>query len=169
MTIRFTNTRRDLIAAQWHLFRRNRALRIFLLPVAAFILYSSFTYSGVQDKTTGYKITYALLYLVFTLGIAAVGGMTVAALNVLLFKGKGILGEHVLTISDEGLEESTAYNRSVNRWSAMPPVWATSGYYFIFITENMAHVVPRKRPLVEGDLEPFVAAVRDRISAASTA
>ena len=86
MTIRFTNTRRDLIAAQWYLFRRNRALRIFLLPVAAFILYSSFTYSGVQDKTTGYKITYALLYLVFVLGASAVGGMAVTALNVLLFK-----------------------------------------------------------------------------------
>ncbi len=167
MTIRFTNTRRDLIVAQWHLLRRNRALRLFLLPLAAFILYSSFTYSGVQDKTTGYKIYHALFSLVVTLGLGALGGMSVAALNVLLFKGKGVLGEHTLTILDEGLEETTAYNRTLNRWSAMPPVWSTSDYHFIFITENMAHLVPRKRPLLEGDLEAFVAAVRDRIAGAS--
>lgn len=48
--------------------------------------------------------------MVFTLGIGAVGGMTVAALNILPIKGKGVLVEHALTILDEGLEETTAYN-----------------------------------------------------------
>lgn len=167
MTIRFINTRRDLIAAQWYLLRRNRGLRILLLPVASFILYSSFTYSGVHDKSVAFKATYAIVYLILVLGVGAAGGMAVAALNVLFFKGKGVLGEHTLTITEEGLEETTAYNRTINRWSAMPPVWATSGYHFIFITEHMAHLVPRKRPLLEGDLGAFIAAVEDRIAHAS--
>ncbi len=167
MTIRFTNTRRDLIAAQWLLLRRNRGLRLFILPAAGFILYSSLTYSGIQDRTMAFKIGYAVFYLIFVLGIGAIAGMAVTALNVLLFKGKGVLGEHTLTILDEGVEETTAYNRTLNRWAAMPPVWATSSFYFIFVTDNMAHLVPRKRPLLEGDLEAFVAAVRARITAVS--
>jgi len=165
MTIRFTNTRRDLIVAQLHLLRRNRGLRVILILLTCVLLYSSFTHSGDQDKTIAFKLIHALVSLVFALGIGIIAGMSVAALNVLLSKGKGVFGEHTLTILDEGLEEKTTYNRTVSAWSAMPPVWSTSGYHFLFINDQMAHLVPRKRPLLNGDREAFVAAVQARIAA----
>lgn len=169
MTLRFTNTRRDLFFAHCRLALQSRGLRVFLVPLSAWILYSGFTYSGIQDKSAAFKIFYSLLYLALLLGVGALAGIAVTALNALLVKGKGVLGEHTLTITDEGLEERTAYNRTLSSWAALPPVRSSSAYHFVFIAENMAHVVPRKRPPLEGEVDAFVAAVKDRIAGASPA
>jgi hypothetical protein len=145
------------------MLRFNRALRYFLIAVGVFILYSGFTYSAIQDRSIAYRLFYAVFYLFFALGAGLIGGFFVSALGVLLGKGKGLLGEHQLTLTGEGLEETTAYNRSLNTWAGMRGVRQTGAFYFLFVTENHAHLVPRKKPLLEGDRDAFIQELRERL------
>ena len=156
MRIRYDNTRWDLIKGQWHMMRFNRALRYFMSALGVFILYSSFTYAEVQDRSVAYRAFYSIFYLFFALGLGLVSGLAVSALNTLLGKGKGLLGEHQLALTEEGLEESTMFNRSLHTWAGMRGLKTAGGFYFLFVTENHAHLIPRKRPLLEGDLPAFI-------------
>jgi hypothetical protein len=156
MKIRYDNTRWELIKGQWQMMRFNRALRYFLAALGAFILYSSYTYSEVQDKSVAFRVFYAVFYLFFALGLGLLGGLAVSALSILLGKGKGLVGEHQLALTEEGLEESTAFNRSLNTWSGIRCIKETGTFYFLFVTENNAHLVPKKKPLIEGDLATFI-------------
>lgn len=146
MKIRFTNTRFDLFFAQWHLIGQNKGLRILLPVLAIFIIYSSYTYDKIASQGFAYKTIYAFTYLIFALGIAFVAGIATVALNVFFMKGKGVLGEHTLEITEEGLIEETDFNRSFNKWSSVMKTKLTKNFYFIFITDHMAHVIPRSRP-----------------------
>jgi hypothetical protein len=138
------------------MMRFNRALRYFLVAMGVFVLYSSFTYAEAHIRSPAYRVLYSLVSLFFVLGFALLGGLAVSALNTLLGKGKGLVGEHQLVLTEEGLEESTLFNRSLNTWAGMGGLKETGGFYFLFITENHAHLIPRKRPLLEGDLPAFI-------------
>ncbi len=169
MRIRYENTRWDLIRGQWQMLRFNRALHYLLIAIGAFVLYSSFSYSEIQHKSLVYRAFYAGFYLLFVLGAGALGALAVAALNTLLGNGKGLIGEHRLTLTEEGLEESTAFNRSLNKWAGIRGLKETSSLYLLFVTENNAHLVPKKKPLLEGDLGTFIDEFRKRIEDASHA
>ncbi len=145
------------------MLRYNRALWYSVAVLTLFIIYSSFTYSGVSDKSVTFRIIYTLLYLFFALGVGAISGMSVAALSVVLGKGKGSVGEHRLTLTDEGLEESTAFNRSMNTWAGMRGIKESRGFFFVYVSDNGAHVISKKRPLFEGDLPSFIGECKARI------
>jgi len=93
--------------------------------------------------------------------------MSLSALNTILSKGKGIVGEHQLEITEQGLKERTDYNCSMNTWEGMRAIKKVGGFYFLFVTDNTAHIIPRKKPLCEGDLEGFIQEFRQRIKKAN--
>ena len=162
MKLRYNNTRWDLINGQWQMMRFNRALRYLVSALGLFVFYSSFTFSEVQDRSVSYRIFYSLFYLIFVLGVGLVGTLAVSALNTLLGKGKGLVGEHQLVLTEEGLEESTAYNRSLHTWAGMRGIKESGGFYCLFVTENHAYLIPRKRPVLEGDLTTFIKEFRTK-------
>lgn len=167
MTIRYRNTRWDLVRGTWHMMWFSRALRYTYAVLAAFLLYFHFSYSGVQNDSLAFRLSYAICTSLFVLGAAAVVGLVFAALSVVLLKGKGMLGEHRVTLTDEGVEESTAFNRSLNTWEGVQGIRETRRFYFLRVTENTGHLVPKNRPLLEGDLAGFVEEFRTRLKNAS--
>ncbi len=60
----------------------------------------------------------------------------------LIGKGRGLLGEHILEVTPAGLVERTAYNETVHRWQALLKVEKTRCYVYIWITDAMVHAVP---------------------------
>lgn len=83
---------------------------------------------------------------------------------VLMARGDGVLCEHTLTLTDEGLVEETEVNRSLHRYVAIEPVSRAFGFWIIGINGVGAFVFRRGR-LLEGNPEEFAAELRRRLKA----
>jgi hypothetical protein len=101
-----------------------------------------------------------------TLVAAAIGifaGFLTIAAQSFLRKDKGVLGEHTLEITDEGLVESTDVNISLATWGSSFRIRETTRYAFIFVSEGNAHIVPLSRSPLEGSVREFLNELRSRI------
>jgi hypothetical protein len=166
MKLRYTLTRWDLFRAQLRGFMcHNRALLWLMLIAAVYLFYTSMTGRSSADHSLVANLIAAFLMVGVVLGAAFVGAMAVVVLNLFLSKGKGVLGEHTLEITEEGLEERTAFNVSLQRWNGIPRVRKIGRSYMIFITDASAHIIPPPSGILEGDAEQFIATVRAKIKA----
>jgi len=59
-------------------------------------------------------------------------------------KSKGVLGRHVITITNDHFNEKTEYNDTSIPWKGIDRIETTPDYTFIFTNEVTAYVVPRK-------------------------
>jgi len=162
MTIRYANTRWDLWKGRLAATCANKLVMGFWLLVGLLFAFSGFNEQTVQSESLGYRLVLAGLMLVFVLVFNAVLLAAFLALQVLLQRGKGVLGEHTLRITDMGLEEATEHNVSLHRWTAYFRCKRRFGYWLIYVTEDMAHLVPTGRGLLEGDVDAFVAELEKR-------
>ncbi|CAM2973917.1 YcxB family protein [Rariglobus hedericola] len=164
MKLRYTLTRWDLFRAQLRGFMcNNRALLWLILIAAIYMFYTSMTGSYTADHSLVVKLLTAFMMVCVVIGAAFLGGMTVTVLNLFLSKGKGVLGEHTLEVTEEGLEERTEFNVSLQRWNGIPRVLKIGRSYMIYITDASAHVIPPPSGILEGDAEQFIATVRAKI------
>jgi hypothetical protein len=57
---------------------------------------------------------------------------------------KGVLGEHVIEISVDGLKETTDVNDSFHSWKGIVGVVQNKDYIFIYINPSTAHIIPKR-------------------------
>jgi len=145
----------------------NQALYYFLAAFGAFVLWSTFTSSVIQDRSAIWRLIYSVAVLVGVLVVGIIAGMSVSALSVILTKGKGLVGEHQLEITEQGLKESTIFNCSLNTLDGMKGLKETGSFVLLRITDHYAHLIPKNRPLSEGDLRVFVEHFRQRMKEAN--
>jgi hypothetical protein len=162
--IRFNLTRFDLFKARMAALMSSRLLLALVLLIAAFSGFSGFTAESVAGRTVPYRILYASFNIFFVLGFGFCSATLLNALQCSTAKAKGVIGEHTLEVTDEGLFETTEYNTSLHRWSGFHKMKQSNGFLWIHVTDTMAHVVPLKRPLQEGDLSAFVDQVRLKVN-----
>lgn len=163
MQIRFTLTRLDLFRARLALVCANRALLALWAVVAIVVAYSAFTDKTTMGRGPGFRATLAILQVIFTLGFSFLALAAFTLIQTFTGKARGVIGEHTLRITDEGLEEATEYNVSLHRWTAFEKCRQRGGMLFIYVTDSMAHVVPLRRPLLEGDLGDFRRLLEEKI------
>ena len=72
-------------------------------------------------------------------------------------------GEHTLELTDEGLVESTAVNRSLHIWNSPFRVRTTPGFTYIEVAAGCAYPVPTGRPPIEGSVPAFLDELSARI------
>lgn len=90
------------------------------------------------------KILVPLLVAVFTLVFILGGQLLLCFLTLFSKRNKTILTEHTVTLSEEGLTEETAYNVTLQKWKGVQRLLRTREYLFIYVSDLMAHVIPRK-------------------------
>jgi hypothetical protein len=56
----------------------------------------------------------------------------------------GLLGDHTIILSDEGVVERTSVNESFNKWEGIRSIEQNEGYIFIFLNQTMAHIIPKR-------------------------
>lgn len=56
---------------------------------------------------------------------------------------RGVLGEHRLAITEEGLEEATDFNRTVHPWHSIDKVWERFGLLLVCVGPGW-HIIPRR-------------------------
>ena len=110
----------------------------------------------VPAQHTPWSLIYSVsvLFGMFIFGLIA--SMAMAVFNVTLNKLKGVVGEHVLEITEGGLTESTEFNRTTITWEGITGLKETGSFFFLFIADQFAHPIPKKKPLGEADLKSLI-------------
>jgi hypothetical protein len=78
-------------------------------------------------------------------------------------KNTGVVGEHTLEIKEEGVEESTAFNKSLHRWNLSFKIRARLGYVWIYPTDGQFFIIRNDPALCQGDMAAFLDAIRVRM------
>jgi hypothetical protein len=164
-SIRYQLTRWDLFKGQVSVNLRHRVAQIAFLASFIFSTVSSWTDSRHADESAEGKVLVVLvniLSLTITWGVVII---VMVGLMVILTKGKrSTLGEHTLTIKDNGLEEETIYNVTLHKWFGIQKLVKRGRYRYIYITESLVHIVPPQSKMLEGDVDVFAEAVKTRIA-----
>jgi uncharacterized membrane protein YdbT with pleckstrin-like domain len=166
MKIRYYLTRIDIIKASIQSIVYNRALMVYLCIFSLVMAGLSFR-SIFEGGESLYLVIFSILFELAIIAILIVIGIIITtSLSLFLFgKGKGILGEHELEISNEGLIERTEFNVSLHKWKGVTAVRESSRFYFVRVNETGGafHVIPKKDRMIEGDLGQFITEIRQKI------
>ena len=158
--ITYDLTQWDLFANFMTLIFRNRILQVFLLAVPLFNRWLTLT-----PKFGTYSLTYllfdSLLYLVGFFLAFVVFQVIFGLANTFIPKHRGVVGRHVLEISEQGLVERTDFNETLHKWSSICRIFSLFGYVYIYVSDSNAHQIPKRSfpPLV---IDGFVSDLRRR-------
>lgn len=160
MTIRYNTTRGDLIVNNARSILRNRFIMTMWSIVIAYYCFDYWREPEMQSHTLGIKVFSTTIFAV--LSVLILFGITFVLTTMLILtrNNKGALGEHRITLTDEGLLESTDYNESLSRWSGYHKTVNTKSYLILYVTEGSFLHISKKRPLLEGDLTAFESALK---------
>lgn len=141
---KYSLQRKDIMA--WHIYVmfHNRFLIGFLVVVNSILFLINLRATEVAGRTIGFKLIYSLTATLMLTCFAIAGTMLVMFLMVATKKFRGVLGEHELDIQEEGLVERTEFNQTVHRWKGFHKIVSTRKHLYIYVTDNNAHVVPRR-------------------------
>jgi hypothetical protein len=137
-------TRGDLFFGLMTIVLRNRMLQVM---IASLIVFSE-VLVVVFDLGAGlFSSTIVLMVvLAFALCLAIFISQALLALAMAyLPKERGVVGEHTLKITEQGLIERTEFNESLHMWPAMYRVVSQLGYLYIYVSYSVYHQVPKRR------------------------
>ena len=169
MKIRYNITRVDLVRGAVRSVLFNRPLMTYLGVFMVIMLGWMVKDQIAQAKGAGFIVFFAVFEIVLIAALIIIGVAATTCLAIIFGKGRGVIGEHELEISDAGLSERTEFNDSLHRWKGVTAVKESSAFYFIRVNESggALHLVPKNRGrIIEGDLGSFIAGVKDRMNAA---
>jgi len=75
---------------------------------------------------------------------------------------RGLVGEHLLEVTEAGLIERTDVNESLHRWTGFHKLISTRKYFYIFVTDAIVHVVPKRAFDSENEARVFQTAIERR-------
>jgi hypothetical protein len=78
-------------------------------------------------------------------------------------KNKGIVGKHIIQITDGNFQEKTDYNNTTIPWKGIDRIEKTKEHIFIFVNEITAYIVPRKS-LDEDDYNRFSQVIDEKFN-----
>jgi len=162
-TITYRITRWDLFANMMTIWLRNRILQV-MVPIL--LLWHCWNHlsddfrSGSWREIPGKAI---IVVLIFLGGL--IGAMVLMALIMsFLLKQRGIVGQHMLEITEEGLIERTDFNQTLHKWPSICRIMTIFGYLFIYVGDQNSHQVPKGR-VPPGQMADFEAELRARATA----
>lgn len=70
-------------------------------------------------------------------------------------KNGGLLGEHVLSMTDEGLVESTSYGQTKVNWSGILSLKEDNEYFYLYNSSVSALILPKREIANEEEIRSF--------------
>ena len=136
MTISYTNTLIDLV--RFNLYHASKRVLHWVIVVGCALFLSGTMPSEPLEVRVVSFFMFAIGGTVLLFGVTAL----ISALSYAPSKNRGVLGEHRLTLTAENLTEETAVSEGTWAWVGVPKVSRNSAYVFIYVQQNMAHIVP---------------------------
>jgi len=157
MRVSYVTRRSDLVVFNlMHQFLSPGLQLVFLL-FAALIGYSVKA-SGLVAVVVLAAVAYGILWLLQALFLTFyVGGRS----------DPTVLTEHTLELREHGLLEETAFNRSEFYWRGIRLAVKRPGFFAIYVSAGLAHVVPNRAFVSPGDRAAFQNMVESYIRSAA--
>lgn len=141
--IRYSLTRWDLFRWQlWHTVRL-KVLWIIFLGATTTIVVPQLRTPELSAHSAGFKIGFTIIAAVVMLMFMFLLQLILLVFMIFAPKGRGLLGEHELEIREDGLLERTDVNESLHRWKGFHKMVSSGGYFYIYVTHNNFHIVPK--------------------------
>jgi hypothetical protein len=163
--ITYELTRWDVFANWMTVILRNRILQVFVL---ATLFLNGWLLLGPRFGTysLAHLVFDSLVYLVVFFGFIAFFQVVLGLANAFIPKHRGVVGRHVLEITEQGLVERTDCNETLHRWPSICRILSLWGYVYIYVGDSNSHQVP-KRCFSPSEIDGFVADVRQRAETSS--
>lgn len=163
-SIRFTLTKGDLFWLQLRVVIRNRVvlgLYVFILFIGLNGLMSA---PSVQERSIAYQIVFGGFVVVLISIPFWLLQLLVIANAVVWKKHQGVVCEHLIKLTPEGLEESTAFNSGLHKWAGIHRVESRGGYLAIYINETAAHWIPKRAFSCAAEVHRFEQHIRQAMA-----
>ena len=154
MTVSYKNTFKDMA---WFLLRcslQPRQLIVVLIVPIAVAFHMMYALSE-ENPVYALVIVFLLIVTILSIIIFAIN-FFVAILLMISKSNKVFLCEHTITVNEEMLIEETEFNRSEHYWKGITKITRTHEYIYLFVSRNMAHIIPVKVFKDSNSVEEFV-------------
>ena len=165
-TIRYSLHRGDLLRWQLYGLPRQRVIMSFLLIASTLMAGLSLREPDLAARSLAFKITFVVLFDILFFGVVVTLQVALVGMTLLLGKHRGLVGEHVLEVRDDGLLERTAFNESLHRWAGFHKVKRTRSYLYLYVTDAMLHIVPLRCFTTPEEAKAFQDEIRKHIKTA---
>lgn len=161
--ITYKNTYWDLVLFNCtHQFLSVRFQALFVIVATLVFL----TELGASSGPTYFDATRtALIWYV----VVWIGQMLFTALFVFSRKNRSFITEHTLEVTDAALVETTQFNRTESYWFGLNEIVRRPGFFAIYLSKFMAHVVPSSAFSSAEEKQRFFDIVSEKIRAAKQA
>jgi hypothetical protein len=157
-SITYELTRGDLFINSMTVTLRNRMLQIIL--ALAFLINAALVLGPQIGKSPLWQLAFTAVGLVIGISLTVLFFQGIMAVAIaFLMKQSGVVGRHTLTITPEGLRETTDFNDTIHRWPSILRLMSLFGSLYIYVGDQNSHQVPRRNVPPE-QLERFLAALR---------
>jgi len=159
-SITYELSRWDLFVSWLTIFLRNRMIQVF---VAVAIFVNMVMVLGPRIRSRPLLLTAveaAGVVAVFLTGLAACQTLMGLASS-FIGRQRGVVGEHTLEITEQGLVERTAFNEALHKWPSVSRVLSLCGHLYIYVGDTNFHQVPMSRVPAQ-ELRDFEAELRAR-------
>lgn len=157
MRVTYNITRMDRFRGMIHLALRSRANLVLYLLMLLAIGGSEFATLPTPTTVVELVATLAMLKVILLGATVAFVVLTVLslALSTRYKRDPGVLGEHTIELTEDGLIESTNVNRTEARWAGICKVVRTNKYLLVYLGRSEAHLIPRRAFATEDDCDRF--------------
>lgn len=142
MTVRFNQTIDDVLHLTWYYYRSNKALKFIFFALIALMMIAITTRVLSEDRT-GLDYWIYLSAILIAVWAVFIPWSVRRRLNKPANK-EHITGNRTLVLNEDKLELQTPRTDSSMLWSSFTKLRRTKLYYYLFITEASAIIVPKR-------------------------
>ena len=161
MRLRYEITLEDLLAFTLHVHQKSPTMRRIrlraVIALAVMIIGLCLIAAEILDNFlvlwagVGWAVFFAAIY-------PQLYRRNVKRLSTRLYaegQNKGILGQHVAELRDNGLFDGTAFSERTVFWKGIERIESIPGHTFVYLSAMSAHVIPEDS-VTEGNYQAFV-------------
>ena len=161
LAITYELTRWDVFVHWMTTLFRNRMLQVFVLVI--FLLNGFLTLSPKLLTDSPFAFVFdAVFYVAWFFGFLTLSMGAMGLAYAYIPKHVGVLGRHVLEITDQGLMERTDTNETLHRWPGVRRIVSLWGTLYVYVSETNSHMIPKKRFAPE-EINNFETNLRQRM------
>lgn len=155
MTIDYTVTLIDLV--RFNLYHASRRVLNWVIIAAGAVFLSRTAPSNQPGVRVAAFFIFAICMILVLFGAVAL----ISCVSYMPSKNRGVLGKHRLALTADALTEETPVSQGTWSWAGIPKVSRNSAYVFIYVQQNMAHIVPARSFPNRADADRFYQFVVD--------
>lgn len=163
MVVRYRNTFWDIVRYAAYTYTHTPALLWLYAAMSAMVLYVAYALTGTVEFWT-VRILMTVILFVLMVGTIFVVTAIFVVLSMISGANRTILTEHTITISDGGLVEETAFNRTEQKWTGIPRLICTRDYIFAYVSQYAAHVIPSRAFANAQEFQDFFQELQSRVA-----